>query len=69
MPPGMPTYTVIPQADQTFHVAIVGNDGARQTILGFQTEADAAAWIARDRLQSTTDDFRTPSDFRTLLET
>jgi hypothetical protein len=69
MPPGMPTYTVIPQADQTFHVAIVGNDGARQTILGFQTEADAAAWIARDRLQSTTDDFRTPGDFRTLLET
>jgi hypothetical protein len=65
----MPTYTVIPQADQTFHVAIVGNDGARQTILGLQTEADAAAWIARDWLQSTTGDLRMPGDFRTLLET
>ena len=54
MPQGMPTYTVIPQGGQTFHVAIVGNDGARQTILGFQTEADAAAWIARDQLQSAT---------------
>jgi hypothetical protein len=50
----MSTYTLIPSADQTFHVAIVGDDGARQTILGFQTEADAAAWIARDPLQSTT---------------
>ena len=53
-PPGMPTYTLIPNADQTFHVAIVGDDGARQTILGSQTEADAAAWMARDPLQSTT---------------
>jgi hypothetical protein len=65
----MATYTLIPNADQTFHVAIVGKDGARQTILGFQTKADAAAWIARDRLQSTTDDLRMPGDFRTLLET
>jgi hypothetical protein len=69
MPQGMPTYAVIPQADQTFHVAIVGDDGARQTILGFQTEADAAAWIARERLQSTTDDLRMPGDFPALLET
>ena len=64
----MPTYTVIPQADQTFHVAIVGHDGARQTILGFATEADAAAWIARDRLQSTADDVLMPDDFRPLSE-
>ena len=64
----MPTYTVIPQADQTFHVAIVGDDGARQTILGFPTEADAAAWIARDRLQSPTEDLQMPGDFRPLLE-
>jgi hypothetical protein len=69
MPQGMPTYTVIPQADRTFHIAIVGDDGARQTILGFQTESDAAAWIVRDRLQGTTDDFRMPGDFRTQLET
>jgi hypothetical protein len=50
----MSTYRLIPNADQTFHVAIVGDGGARQTILGFQTEADAAAWIARDQLQTAT---------------
>jgi hypothetical protein len=65
----MATYTLIPNAGQTFHIAIVGNDGARQTLLGFQTEADAEAWIARDRLQSTIDDLRMPDDFCTLLET
>jgi hypothetical protein len=65
----MATYTLIPNTDQTFHVAIAGDDGARQTILGFQTEADAAAWIARDKLQSTTDDLRMPGDYRTVLET
>ena len=64
----MPTYTVIPQADQTFHVAIVGHDGARQTILGFQTEADAEAWIARDRRQSAADDQWMPGDLRTPSE-
>ena len=48
----MPTYTVIPQANQTFQVAIVGDDGARQTLLGFETQAEVEAWIARDRRQS-----------------
>ena len=51
----MPTYTVIPQADQTFQVAIVGDDGARQTLLGFPTQADAEEWIVRDRRQSVVD--------------
>lgn len=32
-----------------FNVAIVGNDGARQTILGFKTYAAAEAWIVQDR--------------------
>jgi hypothetical protein len=46
----MTTYTIIPKADQTdFDVAIVGDDGARQTLLGFETRADAAAWIAWDK--------------------
>jgi len=52
----MATYTLIPNPGQTFHVAIVGNDGARQTLPGFETEADAQVWIARDRLQSRPDD-------------
>jgi hypothetical protein len=64
----MATYTLIPDASQTFHVAIVGNDGARQTLLGFETRADAEAWIARDRLHSTAEDLRIPGDFHTLLK-
>jgi len=62
----MATYTLIPNPGQAFHVAIVGNDGARQTLLGFETEADAQAWIARDRLRSRPDDLWMPGDFRTL---
>jgi hypothetical protein len=66
----MAAYTLIPNASQTFHVAIVGNDGVRQTLLGFASEADADAdaWIARDRIQNTTDDPRMLSDLRMLTE-
>jgi hypothetical protein len=64
----MAAYTLIPNASQTFHVAIVGNDGVRQTLLGFASEADAEAWIARDRIQNTTDDPRMLSDLRMLTE-
>ena len=48
----MATYSVIPKTNQTFRVAIVGDDGARQTLLGFETQADGEAWIAQDRRQS-----------------
>jgi hypothetical protein len=49
----MTTYTIIPKVDHTgFHVAIVCTDGVRQTILGFQTQADAEAWISQDKWQS-----------------
>ena len=68
MPQGMPTYTVIPQADQTFQVAIVGDDGARQTLLGFPTQADAEAWIVRDRRQSAVDGQTMWGDLRTPRE-
>jgi hypothetical protein len=64
----MATYTLIPNAGQTFHVAIVGNNGARQTLLGFETDTEAEAWIAWDRQQSTADDLRMPDDFQTLSE-
>ncbi|HEY1412364.1 MAG TPA: hypothetical protein VGF36_09490 [Rhodopila sp.] len=65
----MATYTVIPTADRTFRVAIVGDDGARQTLLGFATQAEAEAWITWDRFQSAVEDSRasgnqlTPADF------
>jgi hypothetical protein len=64
----MPTYTVIPQADQTFQVAIIGDDGARQKLLGFETQADAEAWIARDQRQSAVDESQLPSGLQTLSE-
>ena len=65
----MPTYTVIPLSDQTFQVAIVGDDGARQTLLGFETQADAEAWIARDRRQSAVDpEPHLPSELQTQSE-
>lgn len=52
----MATYTVIPKVDHTgFHVAIVGSNGVRQTMLGFETRADAEAWILRDKWLSATD--------------
>ena len=62
----MTTYPIIPKADQTgFDVAIVGDDGARQTLLGFETRADAAAWIAWDKRPNAADDPWTSSYLRT----
>jgi len=43
------TYTIVRRTgDDGFDVAVVGNDGARHTILNFKTEADAGAWIVQD---------------------
>ena len=47
--PCMATYMISPGTEHgDFDVAIVGNDGARQTMLGFKTYAAAAAWVAED---------------------
>jgi len=49
----MATYTISPGSDQDcFDIAIVGNDGARQTLLGFETRAAAEAWIVEDEGRS-----------------
>jgi hypothetical protein len=64
----MANYTVIPKPDRTFDVAIVGNDGARQTLLGFETQADAQAWIAHDRCHSIASDLSAPNDQVALSE-
>jgi hypothetical protein len=62
----MTKYTIIPKVDQTgFDVAIVGNDGARQTLLGFETQADAEAWIVWDKRPSAGGDRWTSSYLRT----
>ncbi|MEJ0017306.1 MAG: hypothetical protein WDN25_12195 [Acetobacteraceae bacterium] len=45
----MANYTVVPRsADDGFDVAVIGGDGARQTVLNFRTQADAEAWIMQD---------------------
>ncbi len=46
----MATYTIIPVADGSgFHIGVVGNDGARHTMLGFESTAEAEAWILHDK--------------------
>jgi hypothetical protein len=59
----MAIYTVIQTVDQpAFRVAIVGSDGVRQTILGFATQADAEAWISRDKWQSAAERYLIPPE-------
>jgi hypothetical protein len=51
----MTTYNIIPNSDGSgFNIGIAGNDGARQTMLGFESEAEAEAWILQDRRLSQT---------------
>ena len=58
----MATYTVITKVDHTgFHVAIVGSNGVRQTILGFETLADAEMWISWDKWLDAADRHGIPS--------
>ncbi len=45
----MADYTIIPRSDGKFDIGIVGRDGTRQTMLGFDTEADAIEWIKQDK--------------------
>jgi hypothetical protein len=48
----MATYTISIETNRGFDVKIVGNDGTRQTLLGFPTRQAAEAWIAEDRKRS-----------------
>jgi len=50
--PAMATYEISPEIDRGFNVKIVGDDGARQTMLGFSSREAAEAWIADDRRRS-----------------
>jgi hypothetical protein len=46
----MTIYSIIPGDDGcSFNIAIAGSNGARQTMLGFPTEAEAQAWISQDK--------------------
>jgi hypothetical protein len=48
----MTTYEISSEVDRGFNVKIVGDDGARQTMLGFPTREAAEAWIVDDRRRS-----------------
>jgi hypothetical protein len=46
----MTTYTVLPRRRQPgYKVELVGDNGTRQTILGFNSEAEAEVWVAEDK--------------------
>jgi hypothetical protein len=46
----MTTYTIIPTADGSgFHIGVVGHNGTRHTMLGFESKEVAEAWINHDK--------------------
>ncbi|MBN8908270.1 MAG: hypothetical protein J0H19_21375 [Rhodospirillales bacterium] len=48
----MSKYTIVPRVRQPgFKVEIEGTDGSRNTMLGFETEEQAADWVAASRRQ------------------
>ncbi len=49
---GMSTYVISPRTERGFDIKIVGDDGARQTMLGFPTREAAEAWIMEDQRRS-----------------
>jgi hypothetical protein len=55
----MAKYTVRPNGSGAgYDIAVIGGNGARNTLLGFDTEMEAQAWIERDmRLNDHTDPF------------
>jgi hypothetical protein len=46
----MTIYSIVLHSDGIgFNIDIVGDNGVRQTMLGFTTEAEAQAWIGADQ--------------------
>jgi hypothetical protein len=46
----MTQYTILPHDDgSSFNIGVAGSNGARQTVLGFASEAEAEAWIDQDK--------------------
>jgi hypothetical protein len=52
---GMPAYLISVRTERGFDVKIVGDNGARQTMLGFPTREAAEAWIVEDQRRSQED--------------
>jgi hypothetical protein len=55
----MAIYTILPNGEGLgFNISVAGSNGARQTMLGFISMADAEAWITQDkRLNDAADPF------------
>jgi hypothetical protein len=46
----MTQYIIVPNGDGSgYNIAVSGANGARQTMMGFSSEAEAEAWIAQDK--------------------
>jgi hypothetical protein len=46
---GMAKYTIHPgEGGVGFEISVISDNGAKQTMLGFKTVAEADAWIAED---------------------
>lgn len=41
--------TILGQLGQGYRVEIIGDDGVRQTVLGFSNEDEATQWVEADR--------------------
>ena len=48
----MATYLISPGTERGFDIKIIGDNGARQTMLGFPTRQAAEAWVVEDRQRS-----------------
>ncbi len=63
----MATYIIAHRADGAtgYEVKVIGNTGGRHTVLGFDIEADAAAWVLQDkRLNEAADPWQPVSSHR-----
>jgi len=55
-------YRIVQRADLSFAVEVVRPGMLPQTAVGFTTEAEAAGWVAQDKLLwDSADPFRTPA--------
>jgi hypothetical protein len=51
----MSTYTIMPRRRQSgYKVEVITDGGSRHTLLGFETEAEAAGWAKADKEQERT---------------
>ena len=56
----MSSYTIVHRERQTgYRIDVVGDDSSRNSLFGFDSEAQAKAWIAEDKQL---EGFRQPTD-------